>query len=902
MADSNDTSKLQPVPWPFGGIDYFDTFADGNPMGSSNAAPVTQGAFNVRGIDMTTSRRRGSGRSGMTKYVQLQIGTGTPIQEIAAFIASKADPTVSSGQLVLNAIDVNTGDRGWDLLDSKAQPYAASRTLSSNVRLFCNCWDTSSPAGHFYQAGIDLVAGQFILQRWDSAGTFDWGIKFGQITNQLNFPKGICIAFTSAVMVAVGSGNGFFEVWYFNSSDGSSVESVNPILTSNPTLISGQGACGTITPSYNSLAFIASGGSSYLGICETGGLRVVNLATNATVRVVPSTATLTNTWRVVSDGTANFYYCHQYLTGSTYLNYINKISAAATVTHSVGVQASGVTGGADVAFNLAPADAPSTPVVWGVFANTTTAGDGILRLDANLGSVAAQNNPLGNTTTCAILALPSGGVMILQTPPATPNFLNIQSMTAGSPLTNGLLQNSYQDNPSGYPTATHLPQIFAAVNFSVAPANSSAYYNAYTYLAVAGGVVVEFTTDIGYAVPGGQLSSSAPVIFSAQQGDYLYFADGVSTLRYNSLSDRMETWTASAGALPIDDDNNYPRLICLWRNRIVQAGLIDDASNWFMSEVGDATNWDYSPDGGPFQTQAVAGNNSVAGEVGDVINTLIPYNDDLLIFGGNHTIWQMSGDPMANGQIDLISSITGMPFGKPWCIDPGESIYFVGSRGGVFQMSPGGQPVRISNKTIDAALEYLDYTKIIVRLAWDDLEQGLHLFLSPIAPATGVVHFWFDARNNAWWPDEFSSDVLNPLAICVLAGSIPSDRVTLMGGMDGYIRKFDSTAYNDDGSDIANNALLGPFYNVALTEVQLTLTTNSGPVTVQVQVGQDAQTAIAAAYTWSGTFSTAGRNRSQNPMVYGNCMYMNLIGTGQLGVEQVIVKMKPGSQARQRIF
>src|SRR6202020_709199 len=95
-------------------------------------------------------------------------------------------------------------------------------------------------------------------------------------------------------------------------------------------------------------------------------------------------------------------------------------------------------------------------------------------------------------------------------------------------------------------------------------------------------------------------------------------------------------------------------------------------------------------------TAAVAGNNSTVGVVGDVVTALIPYSDDLLIFGGDHTIYIMTGDPAAGGQIDLVSDAIGMAFGIPWCKDPYGTVYFFSNRTGIYTLVPGQAPVRIS--------------------------------------------------------------------------------------------------------------------------------------------------------------------------------------------------------------
>ncbi len=252
------------------------------------------------------------------------------------------------------------------------------------------------------------------------------------------------------------------------------------------------------------------------------------------------------------------------------------------------------------------------------------------------------------------------------------------------------------------------------------------------------------------------------VIFSSANNQKLYFADGINYAFYDPSVNTVFPWVASSGILPRDNVGNAPRLIVTWRGRTVLSGLIDDPQNWFMSRVSDPTDWNYSPLS-VSPSQAVAGNNSPLGFIGDVVTTIIPYNDDTCFWGGDHTIWLMNGDPMAGGQIDLVSDIIGMAWGIPWCKDPYGNVYFVSNRTGIYSLVPGQQPQRIS-QPIEQLLVTIDTGANSIRLVWDDRFQGLHVFVSPLAAPAVTTHFFWEQRSGAWWQDQFGSTNHDPIA------------------------------------------------------------------------------------------------------------------------------------------
>lgn len=392
------------------------------------------------------------------------------------------------------------------------------------------------------------------------------------------------------------------------------------------------------------------------------------------------------------------------------------------------------------------------------------------------------------------------------------------------------------------------------------------------------------------------------VIFSTVLNQKVYFADGTNWVYYDPSDDTVKRWSPSAGSLPVDDENNTPRLICTWRGRMVLSGLINDPQNWFMSAVGDPTNWDYGPqDITP--TQAVAGNNSPLGLVGDVLTALIPYSDDVLIFGGDHTIYMMSGDPMAGGQIDLVSDAIGIAWGQAWAKDPYGVLYFVSNKTGIYSLIPGEKPIRISQQ-IEQYLLDIDTGTYGIRLAWDDRFQGLHVFVTYLISRKETTHFFFEQRTGAWWTTQFANTRHNPLTVCTFDGNLPGDRVTLLGSWDGYVRCFDHEADQDDGSPIESSVLIGPLVTkdldeLLLKDLQAILGETSGEVTYAVYTGATAEIAMTNPPVATGTWR-AGRNSLSYVRAAAHAIYVQISSTNRWSMETIRARLSGQGKVRRR--
>jgi len=334
----------------------------------------------------------------------------------------------------------------------------------------------------------------------------------------------------------------------------------------------------------------------------------------------------------------------------------------------------------------------------------------------------------------------------------------------------------------------------------------------------AGGLIKTFAVGgASYATPSGAagaLSTTPFYVQSVPAFEKVYITDGVSKIQ---VFDPREDTVAPLESTTPGGVPHGAKLVELWRGRLFWArapGLIGGAFDWAASRVAEPTDYNnFPPSRDP--ASAIAGENSAGpGMCPDIINTLIPLSDDFLLFGCDHSIFMLSGDPGDGGQFDIVSEVTGIAFGRPWCKDPEGNVWFIGSRGGLFAIAPGGRPIRVSERNIDERLSRINFETHYVRLAWNDRDKGVHIMRFPFGtPGDPVEHWFWDKKRAAPWPDTFGTETepdIEPTAIYVVDGDDPDDRLVLLGGRDGRIRKWDVDANDDDGTAIDFSVLAGP--------------------------------------------------------------------------------------------
>ncbi len=445
----------------------------------------------------------------------------------------------------------------------------------------------------------------------------------------------------------------------------------------------------------------------------------------------------------------------------------------------------------------------------------------------------------------------------------------------------------------------------------VQPSNSG---RVVTLIKVAeGGIEVANPGDTTWTTPSSDASNTPPLnasglVYSTALNQKVYFADGlVDRVKYNPHTNYVHDWTASAGLMPEDNgdddtyathgDNNGPRLIETWRGRILQSGILLDPQNIFASAVGDADDWDYNP-ANPSATQAWALNLSDVGVIGDVVNSMIPCTDDVLVVLGDHTIEKLVGDPANGGSREQVSDSIGGVFGKAWCKGPDGTIYFFSNIPGVYALPPraAGQPTRISFQ-IDPRLKDVDTGNDVIRFFWDDRRQGFYLFITSSDGTEG--NHWFyeavrpDGSGGGWYPVEFANADMNPYCGCIVDGNDADDRALVIGGSDGYVRKSDPEAEDDDGTAIASYVLIGPILSPNLDEMKLislqgVFADGSADVQLDILKGDTAEEALASSplLRVRDTFSE-GRGYTKHVNRSAHAIYIKLSATGRWAMESI---------------
>ena len=409
-------------------------------------------------------------------------------------------------------------------------------------------------------------------------------------------------------------------------------------------------------------------------------------------------------------------------------------------------------------------------------------------------------------------------------------------------------------------------------------------------------------TEAANATPNAPPLNFSGLMFSAPCNQKLWFADGINYCFFDPSTGSVQPWTASAGLLPVDSDNNTPRLICSWRDRIVLSGLINDPQDIFFSQQGDPTNWDYAPLS-PSPIDAFALNLGPTGQVGDVVTALIPYSTDVMVCGTDHEIFIINGDPQAGGQVDLVTDAIGMAFGESFTKDPYGTLYFFSNRCGIYSLVPGNNPQRIS-QPIEFLLQNVDTGNNGIRLIWDDRTQGLHVFITALDAPAPAQHFFWEMRANAWWVDEFADDTMNPLCCCTFDGNFASDRVILIGSWTGYVRAVDSTAVDDDGVPINSQVFVGPLLSpnqdtMLVKDLQAVLGAASGSVSFAVYAAETAELALASAPVVTGTWNAA-RNFLTPIRRANHALYVAISASNSWSLEQIRVRLSTSGKVRMR--
>lgn len=248
--------------------------------------------------------------------------------------------------------------------------------------------------------------------------------------------------------------------------------------------------------------------------------------------------------------------------------------------------------------------------------------------------------------------------------------------------------------------------------------------------------------------------------------------------------------TKSFGSLP-----SKAYIGCLYRGRVALGGNPNYPHQWYMSRQAYLSDYAYLANDAQ---SPVVGNNADAGEIGDVLISLIPYKDDYLIFGCASSMWVLRGDATAGGSLNEIDLTVGIFGATSWCFDGAGNLYFWGTEG-IYIMPVGFGEIRsLTENTLPNLItdENVNPTTHRISLGYERERKGI--LVSIVAFADGSnSNYWYDLRTGGFFPESYP-DECGPYALFYYAANDKTFSDLIIGCQDGYVRKFLDSAKSDD--------------------------------------------------------------------------------------------------------
>lgn len=391
----------------------------------------------------------------------------------------------------------------------------------------------------------------------------------------------------------------------------------------------------------------------------------------------------------------------------------------------------------------------------------------------------------------------------------------------------------------------------------------------------------------------------------------VFAVDGqhITTLPVSTLT--VTPYVATAGTAP-----STCSICCNWRGRFVLAGSKADPQNFFMARQGVPTDWNYAATD---PAAAVAGNLSQSGKIGEPIMALIPYTDDILLVGCANSLWMLQGDPADGGTIVRVSDQMGILGPNAWCVDPQGTLYFL-ARGGMYSVRPMWEmyqpPQLMTGENYDQYFATLVTTQKYLSLQWDIDYKYMHIFATPV-DISQATHLIYDARSGGLWPQQYPVSTGPTASIRYAANTVANNPAILLGGWDGYIRRWTPTNLTDDGSTIISRVILGPFRpfptgdakmdgtTVNFGEVPLGLPTSTWNAFITLNGGASAYDVTEGSTTHTATISTGldRRQKTFRQRVHGGWFTVGLSNSTNstlFSFESALLEFTPSGRNRYR--
>lgn len=373
------------------------------------------------------------------------------------------------------------------------------------------------------------------------------------------------------------------------------------------------------------------------------------------------------------------------------------------------------------------------------------------------------------------------------------------------------------------------------------------------------------------------------------------------------------SWTPYGGSTNFGALPEKAYLGCLYRGRCVLSGNPDYPYQWYMSRQANPWDWVHAAND---SQSPVAGGNSDAGEIGDVVRALIPYRDEYLLFGCANSIWVLKGDPADNGSLQEVDLTKGMFGAQSWCYDGDGNMYFA-SLHGIHVLPAGFGPIQnlselpLPKMLIDFSAQPNTHR---ICMGYDRLRGGILVSITRLADGYNI-NYYYDLKTQGWFPEEYP-DSCGAYSMFSYDSQESEYSGLLLGTTDGFIRVHDDSTKSDAEStgttaisaDVTLPILASEDGNNAIKIISESITLGGGAssgsfsdssgVTMEIYSGEDAQTVIedvldGATPMHSTTITGSGKaNRIRNRTT-GNAIAIRFKNTNvdeSFAIEKVSVE------------
>ena len=361
----------------------------------------------------------------------------------------------------------------------------------------------------------------------------------------------------------------------------------------------------------------------------------------------------------------------------------------------------------------------------------------------------------------------------------------------------------------------------------------------------------------------------------------------------------------------------------LYLGRAYLAGDPNSPRTWIASRQGNIHDLMFNK--GDVQS-ACAGSDIEFGKLSDVPRTLIPYENDYMLFGCRRSIYALIGDPMQGGSGKRVSDKVGVFGNDAWCFDEVGNLYFWGN-GGIYVLHAGLQGMEnLTEYNLPKLVhdEQVDPSTHRICMEYDTKRHGILVSIVNYTTRANSC-YWYEQRFKSWWSYSLPTSC-SPYALKYYEASTVDNRDLLIGCSDGYIRRPDETQKNDDtgASEVAVDSYVtfGPYAmnkkiggdgEVASVEGILACGATDGSETDSSDVdyyifigdspGEVLEKVYANSYDISGTLSAPGyqvgaKQRKKTRGKYFTLMLRNNTADETWGFEEVEIDILPVGSLR----